>query len=95
MRFRSKQKKITVQSCVKLAMTIRPSISKETPVFQTQNSRIATVTSKGVVTGRKVGKTYITATIRNGKTAKCKIIVKKAKNLDGKKKAAKANGKKK
>lgn len=85
-RFRSNQKKITVQSTAKLAMTMRPSISKEKPVFQTQNSRIATVSSKGVVTGRKAGKTYITATIRNGKSAKCKIIVKKAKKISGKKK---------
>lgn len=85
-RFRAKQKKITVQSSVKLAMTIRPSISKEKPIFQTQNSRIAIISSKGVVTGKKVGKTYVTASIGNGKTAKCKIIVKKAKKLVGKSK---------
>lgn len=84
-RFRLNQKKITVQSSAKLSMTIRPSISKETPVFQTQNSKIASVSSKGIVTGKKAGKTYITATIRNGKSAKCKIIVKKQKKLSGKK----------
>lgn len=85
-RFRVKQKKITLFSSVKLAMTIRPSISKENPVFQTMNSRIATISPKGVVTGRKVGKTYVTATIQNGKTAKCKIIVKKIKKSSGKSK---------
>lgn len=85
-RFRSNQKKIAVQSTVKLSMTIRPSISKETPVFQSQNSKIATVSQKGIVTGRKAGKTYITATIRNGKSAKCKIIVKKQKKISGKNK---------
>ena len=92
-RFRVKQKKITVFSSVKLAMTIRPSISKETPIFQTMNSRIATISPKGVVTGRKAGKTYVTATIQNGKTAKCKIIVKKAKKITEKTK--KVNGKSK
>lgn len=94
-RFRSKQKKITVQSTAKLAMTIRPSISKETPVFKTQNSKIATVSRKGIVTGRKAGKTYIIATIQNGKSAKCKIIVKKPKKISGKKKPKKAVGNKK
>ena len=83
-RFRAKQKKITLFSSVKLAMTIRPSISKEKPIFQTMNSRIATISPNGVITGRKVGKTYVTATIQNGKTAKCKIIVKKAKKINGK-----------
>lgn len=85
-RFRSNQKKIAVQSTAKLSMTIRPSISKEAPVFQSQNSKIATVSQKGIVTGRKAGKTYITATIRNGKSAKCKIIVKKPKKISGKNK---------
>lgn len=83
-RFRVSQKKITVQTSAKLVMTIRPSISKEKPVFQTMNSKIATISPKGVVTGKKVGKTYVTATIQNGKTAKCKIIVKKAKKQIGK-----------
>lgn len=85
-RFHAKQKTLAVQSTVKLAMTIRPSISKETPVFQTQNNKIASVSSKGVVTGKKVGSTYITATIQNGNTAKCKILVKKASALNGKSK---------
>ena len=83
-RFNAKQKKIAVQTSVKLAMTIRPSISKETPDFETLNNKIATISSKGIVTGKKVGTTYVTATIQNGKTAKCKIIVKTAAALNGK-----------
>lgn len=62
---------------VKLAVTIRPSISKEKPIFWSKNRKIATITKKGSVRGRKVGTTYVMASISNGKTAKCKIIVRK------------------
>lgn len=74
-KFRSSQKKVTLHDSVKLAMTIRPSISREIPSFQTKNKRIATISKKGVVTGKKTGSTYVTATLDNGKSASCKILV--------------------
>ncbi len=45
--------------------------------FKSANKSIATVTSKGVVTGVKVGTTTITATVA-GKSVTCKVTVKKA-----------------
>ena len=77
-KFRKCVKKLAMGTSTKLHLTIRPSISKEVPVFQTQNSRIATINSKGVVTAYKGGKTYVTATLANGRSARCKILVKPA-----------------
>lgn len=45
--------------------------------WSSKNKSIATVTSKGKVTGKKVGMTYIYAKSASGKTFKCKVIVKK------------------
>ena len=59
----------------KLPLIIRPSISKEVPVFKSLNKKIVTINKKGKVTAKKLGTTYITATLLNGKSAKCKIIV--------------------
>lgn len=59
----------------KLPLTIRPSISKEVPVFKSLNKKIVTINKKGRITAKKLGTTYITATLQNGKSAKCKIIV--------------------
>lgn len=59
----------------KLPLIIRPSISKEVPVFKSLNKKIVTINKKGKITARKLGTTHITATLLNGKIAKCKIIV--------------------
>ena len=75
-RFRKCKKKLLPGESTKLHLTIRPSISRELPIFQTQNSRIATINSKGIVTAYKNGKTYVTATLANGRSARCKIVVK-------------------
>ena len=45
--------------------------------WATSNSAVATVSSSGLVTGVKPGESTITATSANGKTATCKVIVKK------------------
>lgn len=58
-------------------------VSKYTPsnvypktiIWRIKNKNIATVNSKGIVKGIKPGTTYIYAKTWNGKTAKCKIIV--------------------
>lgn len=75
-RFCKCKKSLLPGESTKLRLTIRPSISKELPIFQTQNSRIATISSRGVVTAYKSGKTYVTATLANGRSARCKIVVK-------------------
>ena len=46
--------------------------------WSTSNSKVATVSSKGVVTAKGVGTATIKVTISNGKTAACKFTVKKA-----------------
>lgn len=71
-------KKMLPGESSKIRLTIRPSISKEIPVFQTQNPRIATINTKGIVTAYKSGKTYVTATLANGRSARCKIMVKQS-----------------
>lgn len=80
--FRQSAKKVSLGKKIALPLTIRPSISEEVPVFETLNSKIATISKSGKVTGKKVGKTYVTATISNGQKAMCKITVAEASNDD-------------
>lgn len=53
-------------------------IENTTFTWKSSNKAVATVTSKGKVTGRAVGKATITVTTDNGKTTTCTIIVKPA-----------------
>lgn len=76
-KFNKSNYKVAEGDSIKPKLTIRPSISKEEPEFDTTNPRIATVNSKGKVYGKNDGTTYLTATISNGKRAKCKITVTK------------------
>ena len=76
-KFNKSNYKVAEGDSIKPKLTIRPSISKEAPEFDTTNPRIATVNSKGKVYGKNDGTTYLTATISNGKRAKCKITVTK------------------
>lgn len=74
--FRRGTKKIALgNKNKKLPFTIRPSISKEVPAFKSLNKKIVSVNKRGKITARRLGTTYITATLLNGKSARCKIIV--------------------
>lgn len=44
--------------------------------WTTSNKKVATVSSKGKVTGKKKGSATITATLEDGSTLKCKVTVK-------------------
>lgn len=44
--------------------------------YQSSNKKVATVSSKGVVTGKKAGKTTITVTSKKNKKVKKKITIK-------------------
>ena len=44
--------------------------------WSTSNKKVTTVSSKGVVTAKAKGTAYITVKTYNGKTAKCKVVVK-------------------
>lgn len=51
----------------------------KTVKYKSSNTKIATVNSKGKITPKKKGKVTITAKTPNGKTAKLKVTIKKAK----------------
>lgn len=53
--------------------------TKKTVKWKSSKKSVASVSSKGKVTAKKVGKTNITATV-GGKTLKCKITVKASEN---------------
>lgn len=73
--FRQGTRKIAIGKKAKLPLTIRPSISEEIPTFRSLNKKVVSITKNGKITGKKLGNTFITATLLNGKTAKCKITV--------------------
>jgi uncharacterized protein YjdB len=56
--------------------TLAPSNSTDTVKWSSSNTSVATVTSKGVVTGKKAGTATITVTTSSGKKATCKVTVK-------------------
>lgn len=56
--------------------------TKQKYKWSSKNKSIATVTSKGKVTGKKTGTTYIYAKSASGKTFKCKVTVKCAASSD-------------
>ena len=60
--------------------SVKPSKASKAVTFKTSNKKIATVTSKGVVTGKKSGKVKITATSKANKKLK-KIVTITVKNL--------------
>ena len=61
-----------------LSAKINPSDTSDnkTLTWSSANSSIASVSSSGVVTGKKAGTTTITVRTSNGKTAKCTVTVK-------------------
>ena len=66
---------------LKETLTLVPVItdkSHTTFTYTTKNNKIATVSTKGVITAKKVGSTTVTVKTHNGKTATLKLTVKKA-----------------
>ncbi len=57
------------------SVTLRVQNTKKTVKWSTSNKNVATVTSKGKVTGKGLGTAYIYAKV-SGKTYKCKVTVK-------------------
>lgn len=76
------KKKHTLQigKTLKLKAKVKPAKKKKNVTFKSSNKRIASVTKKGVVKGKKKGKATITAKIKGTKKkATCKITVIKKK----------------
>lgn len=67
---------------VKETYTLKKSLPSKTASnkmsFSSSNKKVATVTASGKITAKKTGTLTITAKTYNGKTAKCKVTVKKA-----------------
>ena len=70
------------------SLTLKTTLSPKKPsnkgiIWKSSNTKIATVTSKGVVKAKKAGNVTITATAKDGsgKKATCKITVKKAASI--------------
>ena len=61
-----------------LKATVSPSQASQTVKWSTSDKKLATVDENGVVTAKRTGTVTITATTENGKTATCKVVVKKA-----------------
>lgn len=62
-----------------LKATVYPAAASQKVTWKSSNTKVATVSSSGVVTPKGYGTATITATTSNGKTAKCTITVPKTK----------------
>lgn len=67
---------VTTLSTIDMGVKLNPVYSDNTITYKSANTKIATVTSKGVVKGIKVGTTTITITTNNKKKKTVKIVVK-------------------
>ena len=78
------KKKISVGSSFQLK--VKGKVSRKTVVtWKSSNKKIAVVSKKGKVTGKKAGKAQITVTVGgNNKKAVCKVTVQKKKNSSSK-----------
>lgn len=66
---------IPIDQSRSLSWTPVPSNSRPTVKWSSADEKVATVSSSGVVTGRRAGTTKITVTTDNGKTASCTVTV--------------------
>ena len=61
----------------KLNTIIKPNISQETPLYESSDTDVATVNSRGIVTAVAAGEAVITATLlSSGQSASCTVVVK-------------------
>ncbi|MGN1165584.1 MAG: Ig-like domain-containing protein [Lachnospiraceae bacterium] len=67
---------VTVGKTVKVKVkSVKPKNASKTVTFKSSNGKIASVSSKGVVTGKKAGKVTITATSKKNKKVKAKLKI--------------------
>lgn len=61
----------------KLNTIIKPNISQEIPLYESSDTNVATVNSRGIVTAVAAGEAVITATLlSSGQSASCTVVVK-------------------
>lgn len=68
----------------KVRITLRPSITTEVPVFSSSDPKVARVNAARKIVAKSPGIAVITATIHNGTTATCRVIVTEKTNASGK-----------
>lgn len=75
-RFNRKKIRMTSNTRQKIKITLRPSITKEVPVLTSSNPKVVKITKSGNrIRAKAPGTAVIPATIRNGNTAACLVIV--------------------
>ena len=74
-KFTKKKYKLNIGTKKKLKLTTRPSISKEKATFESSDTEIVEIDTNGRIYAKSIGTVTITDKISNGKTAKCKVIV--------------------
>ena len=74
-KFRKSQYLLDTGESKKLQYTLKPRITDEIPKFESSDSNIVSVSSKGKIYAKAKGTAYITATISNGSYDKCKLTV--------------------
>lgn len=75
-KFLGKRLKVKAGKTKQLSVNIKPYVSEEIPDYYSENSSVATIDSNGNVSGVNKGKTFVYAVLSNGKTARCRVIVK-------------------
>lgn len=75
-KFRRCKFKLSPGQKKRIRVTIRPSIATEKPVFESENPTIAIFIKGDMIYAKQAGTTYVTATLSNGRKARCRIIVK-------------------
>ncbi len=75
-KFRRCKFKLSPGQKKRIRVTIRPSIATEKPVFESENPAIASFIKGDMIYAKQAGTTYVTATLSNGRKARCRIVVK-------------------
>ena len=76
-RISSTSKTVTVGKAFSLTASVRPtSATVKTVTWSSSNKSVVTVSAKGLVKAVGVGTAYVYAKSANGKTARCKVVVK-------------------
>lgn len=78
-KFRRCKYKLKIGQKKKIPVTIRPSIASEKPKFASENPAIVDFINGNMIYAKQPGTTYITATLNNGRRARCKVTVKNKK----------------
>lgn len=76
-KFGKKKNYLNETKNTKLNTIIKPNISQEIPLYESSDTDVATVNSRGIVTAVAAGEAVITATLlSSGQSASCTVVVK-------------------